>query len=104
MARKQKITRDVTSTEIEVMLCNTTNGSIHFECDTIVGKITEKKAKKKAKEQYEKEQEVVVKVTLTEMHDKYSMDLETFVKHAEIEGTEAEAEAKAEADFEENAE
>lgn len=84
MARKQKITRDVTSTEIEIMLCNTSNGGIHFEYDTIVGKTTEKKAKKKAKEQYEKEKEVVVKVTLKEKHDKYSMDLETFVKNAVI--------------------
>lgn len=88
MARKQKITRDVTSTEVEVMLCNTSNGGIHFEHYTTVGKTTEKKAKKKAKEQYEKEQEVVVKVRLTEKHDKYSMDLETFVKNAEIVGVE----------------
>lgn len=84
MARKQRITRDVTSTEVEVMLCNTSNGDILFEHDTIVGKITEKKAKKKAKEQHEKDKVVVVKVTLTEKHDKYSMDLETFVKNAEI--------------------
>ena len=84
MARKQKITRYVTSTEVEVMLCDTSNGDIHFEYDTFVGKTTEKKAEKKAKEKYEKEQEVVVKVTLTEKHDKYSMDLETFVKNAEI--------------------
>lgn len=84
MARKQKITRYVTSTEVEVMLCDTSNGGFHFEYDTFVGKTTEKKAKKKAKEKYEKEQEVVVKVTLTEKHDKYSMDLETFVKNAEI--------------------
>lgn len=88
MARKQRITRLVTSTEVEVMLCDTSNGGIHFEYDTIVGKTTEKKAKKKAKEQFEKEQEVVVKVTLTEKHDKYSMDLETFVKNAEIVGVE----------------
>lgn len=88
MARKQRITRDVTSTEVEIMLCNTSNGGVHFEYDTIVGKTTEKKAKKKAKEQYEKEQEVVVKVRLTEKHDKYSMDLETFVKNAEIVGAE----------------
>lgn len=88
MARKQKITRDVTSTEVEVMLCDTSNGGIHFEHDTFVGKTTEKKAKKKAKEKYEKEQEVVVKVRLTEKHDKYSMDLETFVKNAEIVGVE----------------
>lgn len=84
MARKQKIIRRVTSTEVEVMLCDTSNGGIHFEYDTFVGKTTEKKAKKKAKEKYEKEQEVVVKVTLTEKNDKYSMDLETFVKNAEI--------------------
>ena len=89
MARKQRITRDVTSTEVEIMLCDTSNGGIHFEYDTIVGKTTEKKAKKKAKEQYEKEHEVVVKVRLTEKHDKYSMDLETFVKNAEIVGAEA---------------
>lgn len=88
MARKQRITRDVTSTEVEIMLCDTSNGGVHFEYDTIVGKTTEKKAKKKAKEQYEKEQEVVVKVRLTEKHDKYSMDLETFVKNAEIVGAE----------------
>jgi hypothetical protein len=88
MARKQKITRDVTSTEVEVMLCDTSTGGIRFEYDTIVGKTTEKKAKKKAKEQYDKEQEVVVKVRLTEKHDKYSMDLETFVKNAEIVGAE----------------
>lgn len=88
MARKQRITRDVTSTEVEIMLCDTSNGGVHFEHDTIVGKTTEKKAKKKAKEQYEKEQEVVVKVRLTEKHDKYSMDLETFVKNAEIVGAE----------------
>lgn len=88
MARKQRITRDVTSTEVEIMLCDTSNGVIHFEYDIILGKTTEKKAKKKAKEQYEKEQEVVVKVRLTEKHDKYSMDLETFVKNAEIVGTE----------------
>lgn len=84
MARKKRITRHVTSTEVEVMLCDTSNGCVHFEYDTIVGKTTEKKAKKKAKEQFEKEQEVVVKVTLTEKYDKYSMDLETFVKNAEI--------------------
>ena len=101
MARKQKITRVVTSTEVEVMLCNTSNGGIHFGYYTIVGKTTEKKAKKKAKEQYEKEQEVVVKVRLTEKHDKYSMDLDTFVKHANI--VDGEAEAEAEADMEENA-
>lgn len=88
MARKQKITRDVTSTEVEVMLCNTSIGDIRFEYDTIVGKTTEKRAKKKAKEQYEKDNVVVVKVTLTEKHDKYSMDLETFVKNAEIVGVE----------------
>lgn len=88
MARKQKITRDVTSTEVKVMLCNTSNGVIHFEYYTTVGKTTEKKAKKKAKELYEKEQEVVVKVRLTEKHDKYSMNLETFVKNAEIVGVE----------------
>lgn len=96
MARKQRITRDVTSTEVEIMLCNTSNGGIHFEYDTIVGKTTEKKAKKKAKEQYEKEQEVVVKVRLTEKHDKYSMDLETFVKNAEIVGAETVSPAETE--------
>nr|DAE01943.1 MAG TPA: hypothetical protein [Podoviridae sp. ctQZJ2] len=84
MARKQKITRDVTSTEVEVMLCDTSTGDVRFEYDTIVGKTTEKRAKKKAKEQHEKDNVVVVKVTLTEKHDKYSMDLETFVKNAEI--------------------
>lgn len=84
MARKQKITRGVTSTEVEVMLCDTSTGVIRFEYDTIVGKTTEKRAKKKAKKQYEKDNVVVVKVTLTEKHDKYSMDLETFVKNAEI--------------------
>lgn len=84
MARKQRITRDVTSTEVEIMLCDTSSGVIRFEYDTIVGKTTEKKAKKKAKEQHEKGNVVVVKVTLTEKHDKYSMDLETFVKNAEI--------------------
>lgn len=84
MARKQRITRDVTSTDVEVMLCDTSNGVIRFEYDTIVGKTTEKKAKKKAKEQHEKGNIVVVKVTLTEKHNKYSMDLETFVKNAEI--------------------
>lgn len=88
MARKQKITRDVISTEIEIMLCDTTNGGIRFEYDVIVGKTSEKKAKKKAKEQFEKNDEVVVKVTLKEKHDKYSMDLETFVKHADIVGRE----------------
>lgn len=88
MARKQKITRDVTSTEVEVMLCDTLIGDIRYEYDTIVGKTTEKKAKKKAKEQHEKDNLVVVKVTLTEKHDKYSMDLETFVKNAEIVGVE----------------
>lgn len=88
MARKQKITRDVTSTEIEIMLCNTTNGGIRFEYDTIVGKTSEKRAKKKAKEQFENDGEVVVKVTLKEKHDKYSMDLETFVKNAVIVDTE----------------
>lgn len=96
MARKQKITRDVTSTEVEVMLCNSSNGGVHFEYYTIVGKTTEKKAKKKAKEQYEKEQEVVIKVRLTEKHDKYSMDLETFVKNAEIVGAETVNPAEAE--------
>lgn len=70
------------------MLCDTSSGGIRFAYDTIVGKTTEKKAKKKAKEQYEKENVVVVKVTLTEKHDKYSMDLETFVKNAEIVGAE----------------
>lgn len=88
MARKQRITRNVTSTEVEVMLCDTLSGVIRFECDTIVGKTTEKKAKKKAKEQHEKDNVVVVKVTLTEKHKKYSMDLETFVKNAEIVGAE----------------
>lgn len=88
MARKQKITRDVTSTEVEVMLCDTLIGNIRYEYDTIVGKTTEEKAKKKAKEQHEKDSLVVVKVTLTEKHDKYSMDLETFVKNAEIVGVE----------------
>lgn len=100
MARKQKITRDVTSTSVEIMVCNTSNGSIRFEHDTIVGKTTEMKAKKKAKEQYEKCDDVVVKVTLTETHDKYSMDLETFVKHASIMD---ESETESESDFEENA-
>lgn len=84
MARKQRITRDVTSTEVKIMLCDTSSGVIRFEYDTIVGKTTEKKAKKKAKEQHEKENVVVVKVTLTEKHDKYSMDLETFVRFGEI--------------------
>ena len=88
MARKQRITRGVTSTEVEIMLCDTSSGVIRFEHDTIVGKTTEKKAKKKAKEQHEKNNVVVVKVTLTEKHDKYSMDLETFVKNAEIVGAE----------------
>lgn len=88
MARKQRITRDVTSTEVKIMLCDTSSGGIRFEYDTIVGKTTEKKAKKKAKEQHEKDNVVVVKVTLTEKHDKYSMDLETFVKNAEIVGVE----------------
>ena len=41
-------------------------------------------AKKKAKEQYEKCDDVVVKVALTEIHDKYFMDLETFVKNAKL--------------------
>lgn len=84
MARKQRITRDVTSTSVEIMVCNTSNGTIRFEYDTIVGKTNEKKAKKKAKEQYEKNDDVVIKVTLREIHDKYSMDLEMFVKHADI--------------------
>lgn len=84
MARKQRITRCVTSTEVEIMMCDTSSGDVRFEYDTIVGKTTEKKAKKKAKEQHEKDNVVVVKVTLTEKHDKYSMDLETFVKNAEI--------------------
>lgn len=88
MARKQKITRDVISTEVEIMVCNTSNGSIRFEYDTIVGKTTEEKAKRKSKEVYEKNDDVVVKVTLTEKHDKYSMDLETFVKNAVIVDTE----------------
>lgn len=96
MARKQKITRDVTSTEVEIMLCDTSNGVISFEYDSIVGKSTEKKAKKKAKEQYEKDNVVVVKVTLTEKHDKYSMDLETFVRYAEIVGAEAVNQAETE--------
>lgn len=88
MARKQRITRDVTSTEVEIMLCDTSSGAILFEYDIIVGKTTEQKAKKKAKEKYEKENLAVVKVTLKEKHDKYSMGLETFVKNAEIVGTE----------------
>lgn len=88
MARKQRITRDVTSTEVKIMLCDTSSGVIRFEYDIIVGKTTEKRAKKKAKEQHEKDNVVVVKVTLTEKHDKYSMDLETFVKNAEIVGVE----------------
>ena len=88
MARKQKITRDVTSTEVESMVCNTLNGAIRFEYDTIVGKTTEKKAKRKSKEVYEKNDDVVVKVALKEKHDKYSMDLETFVKNAVIVDTE----------------
>lgn len=95
MARKQKITRDVTCTHVEIMLCNISNGSIRFEYDTIVGKTTEKKAKKKAKEQYEKCDDVVVKVTLTEIHDKYSMDLDTFVKHANIVDGEADVDESA---------
>ena len=70
------------------MLCDTSSGVIRYDYDTIVGKTTEKKAKKKAKERYEKENEVVVKVTLTEKYHKYSMDLETFVKNAEIVGAE----------------
>lgn len=70
------------------MLCDTSSGVIRFEYDNIVGKTTEKKAKKKAKEQHEKDNVVVVKVTLTEKHNKYSMDLETFVKNAEIVGAE----------------
>ena len=96
MARKQRITRDVTSTEVKIMLCDTSSGDIRFEYDTIVGKTTETKAKKKAKEQHEKDDVVVVKVTLTERHDKYSMDLETFVKNAEIVGAEAVNPAEAE--------
>lgn len=92
MARKQRITRDVTSTKVEVMLCDTSSGVVRFEYDTIVGKTTEKKAKKKAKEQHEKGNIVVVKVTLTEKHNKYSMDLETFVKNAEIVDAETENE------------
>lgn len=86
MARKQKITREVTSTEVEVMMCDTENGAITFEYDTFVGKTSEKKATKVAKEKHEKDGKVVVKVTLTEKHDKYSMDLETFVRHADIVG------------------
>lgn len=85
MARKQRITRDVISTEVEIMLCDTSSGVIRFDYDTIVGKTTEQKAKKKAKERYERENEVVVKVTLTEKHHKYSMDLETFVRYGETE-------------------
>lgn len=88
MARRQRITRDVTSTEVEIMLCDTSSGVIRFEYDIIVGKTTEKKAEKKAKKRYEKENLVVVKVTLTEKHDKYSMDLETFVRFGEIVGAE----------------
>ena len=89
MARKQKITRDVTSTEVKIMLFDTSSGAIRFEYDTIVGKTTEKKAKKKAKEQHEKDNVVVVKVKLTEKHHKYSMNLETFVRYAEIVGEES---------------
>ena len=84
MARKQVITREVISTEIETMLCNTKNGDISFEHDDIVGKISEKKAKQTAKERYEKNEVVVVKVTLTEKRNKYSMDLGVFVRHADI--------------------
>lgn len=96
MARKQRITRDVTSTEVEIMLCDTSSGVIRFEYDIIVGKTTEKKAEKKAKKRYEKENLVVVKVTLTEKHDKYSMDLETFVRFAEIVGAETVSPAETE--------
>lgn len=85
MARKQKITREVVSTEVEVMVCDTENGGITFEYDTFVGKTTNKKAMKVAKENHEKDGKVVVKVTLAEKHDKYSMDLETFVKNATLE-------------------
>lgn len=92
MARKQRITRDVISTEVKIMLCDTSSGVIRFDYDTIVGKTTEQKAKKKAKERYERENEVVVKVTLTEKHHKYSMDLETFVRYGEIVGAETENE------------
>lgn len=84
MARKQIITRNVTITEVEIMLCDTSSGVIRFDYDAIMGKTTEKKAEKKAKKRYEKENEVVVKVTLTEKHYKYSMDLETFVRFGEI--------------------
>lgn len=84
MARKQRITRDVTITDVETMLCDTSSGDIFYDYCAIVGKTTETKAKKKAKEQHEKDDVVVVKVTLKERHDKYSMDLETFVKNAEI--------------------
>lgn len=96
MARKQRITRDVTSTEVEIMLCDTSSGVIRFDYDNIVGKTSEKKAKKKAKERYEKENEVVVKVTLTEKHHKYSMDLETFVRFGEIVGEETVSPAETE--------
>lgn len=49
MARKQRITRDVTSTEVKIMLCDTSSGVIRFEYDTIVGKTTEKRLKRKPK-------------------------------------------------------
>lgn len=96
MARKQRITRDVTSTKVEIMLCDTSSGVIRFEYDIIVGKTTEKKAEKIAKKRYEKENLVVVKVTLTEKHDKYSMDLETFVRFGEIVGAETVSPAETE--------
>lgn len=96
MARKQRITRDVTSTEVEIMLCDTSSGVIRSEYDIIVGKTTKKKAEKKAKKRYEKENLVVVKVTLTEKHDKYSMDLETFVRFGEIVGAETVSPAETE--------
>lgn len=96
MARKQRITRDVTSTEVKIMMCDTSSGVIRFEYDIIVGKTTEKKAEKEAKKRYEKENLVVVKVTLTEKHDKYSMDLETFVRFGEIVGAETVSPAETE--------
>ena len=78
------------------MLFDTSSGVISFEYDTIVGKTTEKKAKKKAKEQHEKDNVVVVKVKLTEKHYKYSMNLETFVRYAEIVGAETVNQAETE--------
>lgn len=87
MARRNIITRKVSSTQVYSMLCDTETGEIKHMYDTYVGKISEKKARKLSTEKYTKGDTVLVKVNLTEKSDKYVMDLHTFVSNAEVVST-----------------